>query len=210
MTQDVFVALYPRPGDVRGGPFGLRVIGELSIESTARIMNKSPGAIKQPQRRGSGMNHPADVELLGPALMHVRSTAHGPQPTPSGELADLLAAVASGKPTDSGTVSSLAAHRGKRHTRLVIAAAALSLSLGAGATAAVASPDFRDTVQKTIATLVDPSPTRTPLTRPEGSAKKTGAPRCAITGGGHSRAKDDSATGRVGGCVQIRRPGGRR
>ena len=119
VTQDVFLALYPRLGDLRGGPAGLRtlifsiaharavdshrrrsrtpvsieygpawdsrltdsaedqaleamavghalleslpedyrevlalrVIAELSLESTARIMNKTTGAIKQLQRR---------------------------------------------------------------------------------------------------------------------------------------------------------------
>lgn len=119
VTQDVFLALYPRLGDVRGGPAGLRtliftiaharavdshrrrsrtphtieydpaadlrstdsaedqvldslsnghalleslpgdyrevlalrVIAELPIEATARIMNKTPGAVKQLQRR---------------------------------------------------------------------------------------------------------------------------------------------------------------
>ncbi|MHA7199133.1 RNA polymerase sigma factor [Arthrobacter alkaliphilus] len=122
VTQDVFLALYPRLGDLRGGPAGLRtliftiaharavdsqrsrvrtpasieydpardprltesaedealdtmadglalleslpddyrevlalrVIAELSLESTARIMNKSQGAIKQLQRRALG------------------------------------------------------------------------------------------------------------------------------------------------------------
>lgn len=119
VTQDVFLALYPRLGELRGGPAGLRtlifsiaharavdshrrrsrtpvsieydpardsrltdsaedqaieamalghalldslpvdyrevlalrIIAELSLESTARIMNKTPGAIKQLQRR---------------------------------------------------------------------------------------------------------------------------------------------------------------
>ena len=119
VTQEVFLALYPRLSDLRGGPAGLRtliftiaharavdshrrrartpasieydpsqdcrltpsaedqvldnmtgghallenlsedyrevlalrIIAELSLENTARIMNKSPGAIKQLQRR---------------------------------------------------------------------------------------------------------------------------------------------------------------
>ncbi|GAC1370888.1 MAG: hypothetical protein NVSMB43_06430 [Pseudarthrobacter sp.] len=119
VTQDVFLALYPQLGDLRGGPAGLRtliftiaharavdshrrrartpvsieydpawdprltgsaedhaldtmtlghtlldslpedyrevlalrIIAELSLETTARIMNKTPGAIKQLQRR---------------------------------------------------------------------------------------------------------------------------------------------------------------
>lgn len=122
VTQDVFLALYPRVGDLRGGAAGLRtliftiaharavdshrgrvrmpvsieydpardprltesaedqaldtladglalldnlpedyrevlalrIIAELSLESTARIMNKTPGAIKQLQRRALG------------------------------------------------------------------------------------------------------------------------------------------------------------
>jgi RNA polymerase sigma-70 factor, ECF subfamily len=133
VTQDVFLALYPRLGDLRGGPAGLRtlvftiaharavdshrsrgrtpvsieydpawdprltesaeeqalegmadglallknlaedyrevlalrIIAELSLESTARIMNKTPGAIKQLQRRALARLKEAQQESKG-------------------------------------------------------------------------------------------------------------------------------------------------
>lgn len=102
------------------------------------------------------MNHPADTDLLQPALMNVRNIAHGPQPTPQGELADLLAALNAGTipDTESDDVSSLEAHRTKRRARHILAATVLSLTVGAGAAAAAASPDFRGAVQKTVTSLV--------------------------------------------------------
>ncbi|BAS11717.1 hypothetical protein AHiyo8_00200 [Arthrobacter sp. Hiyo8] len=44
----------------------------------------------------SGMDHPADTGELKLALMHIRSIAHGPQPTPRGEFAALLASLDAG------------------------------------------------------------------------------------------------------------------
>ncbi|MCU6479052.1 hypothetical protein [Arthrobacter sp. A2-55] len=102
----------------------------------------------------TGMNDPVDAELLTPALMHVRALAHGPQPTPHGELAALLTTPRTAQTTDMDTVSSLEGYRRKRHIRLVIAATALSLSLGASAAVAAANPDFRETIHNTVTTLV--------------------------------------------------------
>ena len=106
----------------------------------------------------TGMDHPSDAGGLKPALMHVRSITHGPQPTPRGELAVLLARLDTGPTPAPGTgaVAGLDDRRRRRHTRMVIAATALSLALGAGAAAAAAvNPGFRDGVQKTVTTLVN-------------------------------------------------------
>lgn len=119
----------------------------------------------------AGINDPGDAGLLKPDLLSIRALARGPQPTPRGELAALL----TGANTDttaaqeSETISSLEAHRTKRHTRLAIAAAALSLSLGAGAAAAVASPDLRETIQNTVSTLIQ-------ALAPAGNANRPGTP----------------------------------
>ena len=129
----------------------------------------------------TGMNHPADTGQLKTALIHVRGLAHGPQPTPRGELAALLATLATGPTADTGNVTSLEAHRRKRHTRLVIAATALSLSLGAGAAAAAVNPEFRDTVQKTVTALVD-TLTPAPNDRPPGTPAPVDAPAPATPG----------------------------
>ncbi len=125
----------------------------------------------------TGMDHPTASGLLKPALMDVRSIAHGPQPTPHGEFAALLASLDAGSTAahGSGTVSSLEAHRRKRHPRLVIAATALSLTLGAGAAAAAVNPDFRDNVQKTVTALVGPL-TPAPNERPPGTPAPVDAP----------------------------------
>ncbi|GAC1370889.1 MAG: hypothetical protein NVSMB43_06440 [Pseudarthrobacter sp.] len=133
----------------------------------------------------SGMDHPADTGELKPALMHVRSIAHGPQPTPRGEFAALLARLDAG-PTaapGTGTVASLEDRRRKRRTRLVIAATALSLTVGAGAAAAAVNPDFRDTVQKTVTTLIN-TLTSAPDDRSPGTPKplSTPAPTTASPG----------------------------
>lgn len=124
----------------------------------------------------AGMNDPADAGLLKPALLSIRGLARGPQPAPSGELAALLTGLNTGTTAapGSGSVSSLAAHRTRRHTRLAIAAAALTLSLGAGAAAAVASPDFRETIQKTVSTLIQ-------TLAPSGRADRPGTPAPSST-----------------------------
>lgn len=125
----------------------------------------------------SGMDHPADTGELEPALMRVRNIAHGRQPTPRGEFAALLARLDAGPTTalGSGTVASLEDRRRKRHTGLVIAATALSLTVGAGAAAAAVNPDFRDTVQDTVTTLLN-TLTSAPNVRPPGAPKPVDPP----------------------------------
>ncbi|OOP64922.1 hypothetical protein BMF89_01960 [Arthrobacter sp. SRS-W-1-2016] len=130
----------------------------------------------------TGMD-PADAGELKPALMHVRGVAHGPRPIPRGEFAALLASLDTG-PTmapETGTLSSLETRRRKRHTRLVIAATALSLTVGAGAAAAAVNPDFRDTVQKTVTTLIN-TLTSTPNDRPPGTPGPVDSPAPATSG----------------------------
>lgn len=130
----------------------------------------------------TGMNHPADTGLLKPALIHVRGLAHGPQPIPRGELAALLATLATGPAADTGNVTSLEAHRRKRRTRLVIAATALSLSLGAGAAVAAVNPEFRDTVQKAVTALVE-TLAPAPSDRPPGTPAPVDTPAPATVPG---------------------------
>jgi hypothetical protein len=84
-----------------------------------------------------------DAGPLRPALLELRSLAHGPVPVPSPELADLLV----GSP-----VVSLAP---RRRARAAIFSLAVVAAMGVGTTAAAAlSPEFRTATQHVITGIV--------------------------------------------------------
>jgi hypothetical protein len=82
---------------------------------------------------------------LRPALLELRSLAHGPVPVPSPELADLL--------VGSAVVSLVPRRRARR--RAAIFSLAVVTAMGVGTTAAAAmSPEFRTATQHVITGIV--------------------------------------------------------